>query len=88
VFDLVSDIFMIVSYLGSAETRGVAHASIACVALNLLTQLLGVWFVNRKRSWRRIARELLYVRERSERKNRAGGGNIKRALVHKQSERK
>ena len=39
-------------------------------ALNLLAQLAIVWFVNRKRSWRRIALEMLYVRGRSERKMR------------------
>ncbi|GMI36431.1 hypothetical protein TeGR_g5515, partial [Tetraparma gracilis] len=61
VFDLVSDVYMIVVFLGSEETRGVAHVNIACVALNLLAQLVIVWFVNRKRSWRRIAWEMLYV---------------------------
>jgi hypothetical protein len=52
---------MIVVFLGSEETRGVAHVNIVCVALSLLMQLLLAWFVNRKRSWKRIARELLYV---------------------------
>jgi hypothetical protein len=61
VFDLISDMYMIVVFLGSEETRGVAHVNIVCVALSLLAQLLLIWFVNRKRSWRRIARELLYV---------------------------
>ena len=61
VFDLVSDVYMIVVFLGSEETRGVAHVNIACVALSLLAQLVLVGFINRKRSWRRIARELLYV---------------------------
>jgi hypothetical protein len=61
VFDLMSDVYMIVVYLGSEETRGVAHANIACVALSLLCQLYFVAYVNSKRSWRRIAREVLYV---------------------------
>jgi hypothetical protein len=61
VFDLVSDVYMIVVFLGSEETRGVAHVNIMCVALSLLTQLLLVWFVNSKRSRKRIAQELLYV---------------------------
>jgi hypothetical protein len=52
---------MIVVFLGSEETRGIAHVNIACVALSLLVQSLLAWFINRKRSWRRIARELLYV---------------------------
>jgi hypothetical protein len=61
VFDIISDVYMIVVFLGSEETRGVAHVNIVCVALSLLMQLVLVWFVNRKRSWRRIAREVLYV---------------------------
>ncbi|GMI32723.1 hypothetical protein TeGR_g5202 [Tetraparma gracilis] len=61
VFDIISDVYMIVVFLGSEETRGVAHVNIACVALSLLMQLLIVWIVNRKRSWRRIAREMMYV---------------------------
>ncbi|GMI31950.1 hypothetical protein TeGR_g13688 [Tetraparma gracilis] len=61
MFDLMSDVYMIVVYLGSEETRGVAHANIVCVALSLLLQLWLVLIVNRKRSWRRIAREVLYV---------------------------
>ncbi|GMI26526.1 hypothetical protein TeGR_g9484 [Tetraparma gracilis] len=61
IFDLVSDVYMIVVFLGSEETRGVAHVNIVCVALSLGIQLLLVWLVNRKRSWRRIAREVLYV---------------------------
>jgi hypothetical protein len=61
VFDLASDVYMIVVFLGSEETRGVAHVNIVCVALSLLAQLLLVWFVNRKRSWKTIAREVLYV---------------------------
>ena len=61
VFDIISDVYMIVVFLGSEETRGVAHVNIACVALSLLTQLWLVWLVNRKRSWRRIAREVMYV---------------------------
>ncbi|GMI31785.1 hypothetical protein TeGR_g9820 [Tetraparma gracilis] len=61
VFDIISDVYMIIVFLGSEETRGVAHVNIACVALSLLMQLLLVSFVNRKRSWRRIAREMLYV---------------------------
>ncbi|GMI28074.1 hypothetical protein TeGR_g1263 [Tetraparma gracilis] len=61
VFDLVSDVYMIVVFLGSEETRGVAHVNIACVALSLLFQLAIVWIVNRKRSWRRLAKEVLYV---------------------------
>jgi hypothetical protein len=52
---------MIVVFLGSEETRGVAHVNIVCVALSLLSQLVIVWFVNRKRPWRRMAREALYV---------------------------
>jgi hypothetical protein len=61
VSDLISDVYMIVVFLGSEETRGVALVNIACVALSLFWQLALVWFVNRKRSWRRIAREVLYV---------------------------
>ncbi|GMI31847.1 hypothetical protein TeGR_g11242, partial [Tetraparma gracilis] len=61
VFDLVSDVYMIVVFLGSEETRGVAHVNIACVALSLFWQLFLAGFVNKKRSWRRIAREMLYV---------------------------
>ncbi|GMI34748.1 hypothetical protein TeGR_g13050, partial [Tetraparma gracilis] len=61
VFDLVSDVYMIVVFLGSEETRGVAHVNIVCVVLSLLLQLWLAWFVNRKRGWRRIAREALYV---------------------------
>jgi hypothetical protein len=61
MFDLVSDVYMIVVFLGSEETRGVAHVNIACVALSLLAQLWTTWSVNKKRPWRRIARELLYV---------------------------
>jgi hypothetical protein len=61
VFDIMSDVYMIVVFLGSEETRGVAHVNIACVALSLLMQLWLVAFVNKKRSWRRIAREVLYV---------------------------
>jgi hypothetical protein len=61
VFDLVSDVYMIVVFLGSEETRGVAHVNIACCALSLFWQLAIVGFVNKKRSWRRIARETLYV---------------------------
>jgi hypothetical protein len=61
VFDLVSDVYMIIVFLGSEETRGIAHVNIACVALSLFWQLWLAWFVNRKRGWRRIAREVLYV---------------------------
>jgi hypothetical protein len=61
VFDIISDVYMIVVYLGSEETRGVAHVNIACVALSLLMQLWLVAFVNKKRGWRRIVREALYV---------------------------
>ncbi|GMI54437.1 hypothetical protein TeGR_g3786 [Tetraparma gracilis] len=61
VFDIVSDVYMIVVFLGSEETRGVAHVNIACVALSLFWQLVLVGFVNKKRSWRRIACEVLYV---------------------------
>jgi hypothetical protein len=61
VFDIVSDVYMIVVFLGSEETRGVAHVNIACVALSLLLQLFMAWFVNKRRSWRRITREALYV---------------------------
>jgi hypothetical protein len=61
VFDLISDVYMIVVFLGSEETRGVAHVNIACCALSLLVQLWGVWGVHKKRSWRRIAQEVLYV---------------------------
>jgi hypothetical protein len=61
VFDLISDVYMIVVFLGSEETSGVAHVNIVCVALSLLTQVWLVWSVNRKRPWRRIAREVLYV---------------------------
>jgi hypothetical protein len=61
VFDLISDVYMIVVFLGSEETRGVAHVNIVCVALSLLLQLMITWVVNRKRSWRRIAQEVLYV---------------------------
>jgi hypothetical protein len=61
VFDIISDVYMITVFLGSEETRGVAHVNIACVALSLLTQLLLVWIVHKKRSWRKIAREMLYV---------------------------
>ncbi|GMI25025.1 hypothetical protein TeGR_g7457, partial [Tetraparma gracilis] len=35
--------------------------NIVCVALSLFFQLWITWFVNRKRSWRRIAREVLYL---------------------------
>jgi hypothetical protein len=61
VFDLMSDVYMIIVFLGSEETRGVAHVNIVCVALSLFFQLWLAFLVNRKRSWRRIARELLYV---------------------------
>jgi hypothetical protein len=61
LFDITSDVYMIVVFLGSEETRGVAHVNIACVALSLLVQLAIVWQASRKRSWRRIAREMLYV---------------------------
>jgi hypothetical protein len=63
MFDLISDIYVIVVFLGSEETRGVAHINIACVALGIFFQLLMVWLVNRRRSWGRIAREVLYVQE-------------------------
>jgi hypothetical protein len=61
VFDLISDVYMIVVFLGSEETRGVAYVNIVCVALSLLAQLFIAWFVNRKRPWRRIVREAMYV---------------------------
>jgi hypothetical protein len=61
VFDLISDVYMIVVFLGSEETRGVAQLNIVCVALSLLNQVAIVLFVNMKRPWRRIAREMLYV---------------------------
>jgi hypothetical protein len=61
ILDLISDVYMIVVFLGSEETRGVAYVNIACVALNLFTQLVTVWGVNRKRNWRKMAREMLYV---------------------------
>jgi hypothetical protein len=61
VFDIISDVYMIVVFLGSEETRGVAHVTIVCVALSLFFQLWLAFLVNRKRSWRRIAREVLYV---------------------------
>jgi hypothetical protein len=61
VFDIISDVYMIVVFLGSEETRGVAHVNIACVALSLFWQLVLIGIVNKKRSWRRIAWELLYV---------------------------
>jgi hypothetical protein len=61
VFDLIGDVYMIVVFLGSEETRGVAYVNIVCVALSLLMQLVIAGLANRKRSWRRIAREALYV---------------------------
>jgi hypothetical protein len=61
VFDLMSDIYMIVVFLGSEETRGVAHVNIVCVALSLFWQLALTGFVNKKRGWSRIAREMRYV---------------------------
>jgi hypothetical protein len=63
VFDLLSDVYMTVVFLGSEETRGAAHLSIACCALSLVMQLWLVLFVNRKRKKRRILWEILYVRE-------------------------
>jgi hypothetical protein len=61
VFDIISDVYMFVVFLGSEETRGVAHVNIACVALSLVFQLVLVAFVNKNRGWKRIAREVLYV---------------------------
>jgi hypothetical protein len=61
VFDLASDVYMIVVFLGSEEMRGVAHVNIACCALSLFWQLVIVLFVNKKRPWRRTAWEVLYV---------------------------
>jgi hypothetical protein len=67
LFDIISDIYIIVRFLGSEETKGVAHITIACVVLSLLMQVLIVLVVNRKRPWRRIAREVLYVRRAASR---------------------
>jgi hypothetical protein len=61
VFDIISDVYMITVFLGNEETTGVAHVNIACVALSLVAQLVIVWLANRKRSWKTIAREVLYV---------------------------
>ncbi|GMI23650.1 hypothetical protein TeGR_g6548, partial [Tetraparma gracilis] len=61
VFDLISDVYMIVVFLRSEDTRSIAHVNIACVVLSLIVQGVVVYLVNKKRSWRRIAREMLYV---------------------------
>jgi hypothetical protein len=50
---------MIVQFLGEEETKGVAYANIACVALSLFWQLVVVWIVNKKRSRWKQAQELL-----------------------------
>jgi hypothetical protein len=61
VFDVVSDIYMIVVFLGNEETRVVAYINIACIVLSTFIQFCMTWHVHRKRSGKRIARELLYV---------------------------
>jgi hypothetical protein len=61
IFDMVSDVYMTTVFLGDPATKGVAYANIACVALSLVVQLLVAWVVHRRRGWRKVAREMLYV---------------------------
>lgn len=60
-FDLASDIYISTVYLRSNETKSAAHAIIVCIAISLFFQLYAVWIANKKRSWRNIALEALYV---------------------------
>jgi hypothetical protein len=59
LFDLASDLYMSTVFLQDDETRPVAYATLSCLAISLMLQAGLTAFVNKKRGWKKILREVL-----------------------------
>jgi len=60
VLDMVTDVVVIVGYMGEEETRGYGYSLMGMLAASMVLQMLGVFVQHRKKPWA-MAKEVLVV---------------------------
>jgi len=60
VFDIITDVVVIVAYMGKEETRGYGYSLLMMLVASMVLKLLFVFVQNRKKP-RAMAKEMLIV---------------------------